>query len=244
MRAGVVLADVVRVAGGDHRLTALAGERRQMAVDRLLDGEARVLDLDVDVLGTEDLHEVVELAARRHGVVPLEVPADRPRQAPREGDDAVRVARHQLLVDPRLAVVPLQVAGRAELDQVVVALGALGQQRQVRPSLLARALGAIRHDVRLEAHDRRDAALARPPVELDRAGHDPVVGQRGGGLAELLDAIEQARDLARPVEDRVVGVDVQVTERWRGAAHGLRRLAEAIGRDKAPPPHGACIDRS
>ena len=52
-------------------------------------------------------------------------------QAAAQADQPLRVLRQQLLVDARLVVEPLGVAGRHELDQVVIALGVLRQQDQV-----------------------------------------------------------------------------------------------------------------
>jgi hypothetical protein len=45
-----------------------------------------------------------------------------------------------------------------------------------------------------------------------------VVGERDRGHLELGGALGERRDPARPVEDRVLGVDVQVDE--LGAGHG------------------------
>ena len=54
-------------------------------------------------------------------------------------------------------------------------------------------------------------------VELDRAGERAVVGERDGRHLELGRARRERRDPARPVEDRVLGVDVEVDE---VGAHG------------------------
>ncbi|MEZ5081244.1 MAG: hypothetical protein R2878_11435 [Thermoleophilia bacterium] len=219
MRLGVVLARVVRVARGHHRLPGVLRELRELGVDPSLDVEARVLDLDVDVVRAEDLHESVELATRSGQVVLTDQAADGSRQAARQGDDPVGVLGHQLVVDARAAVVALEVPLRAELDEVVVALRVLGEQRDVRAMLAARTSVAIGNQVRLEADDRRDAALACLAVQLDGAAHDAVVGQRRRRLAQLLHAIQQPVDTAGSIQDGVVGVDVEVRERSL-AGHG------------------------
>ena len=58
-------------------------------------------------------------------------------------------------------------------------------------------------------------------LELDRAVHDPVIGEPEGRLPELGRAGGELLDLARPVEQRVLGVDVEV-----GAGRGHRRLIQ------------------
>ena len=52
--------------------------------------------------------------------------------------------------------------------------------------------------------------------ELDRAGERAVVGERDGGHLELGGAGRERGDPARPVEDRVLGVDVEVDEIGHG----------------------------
>ena len=54
-----------------------------------------------------------------------------PFEAAAQPDEALRVLRQQLLVDTRLVVEPLGIAGRHELDQVVVALECFSEQYQV-----------------------------------------------------------------------------------------------------------------
>ena len=149
------------------------------------------------------------------GPVLLERLADAAGEAAGERDQAARVALEQLPVDARLRVVALEVAERAELDQVRVAGVRLGQQRQVR--VAARARVAVVGDVDLAADDRLDPLVARGLVEVDRAGERAVVGERHRRHLELGRAGGERGDPARPVEDRVLAVDVQVDE---VGAHG------------------------
>ena len=73
-------------------------------------------------------------------------------------------------------------------------------------------------------------------VELDRAVHDAVVGQAERRLVERRRALGELVDLARAVEQRVLGVDVEVGAGRRG--HGPSRIGP--GPDISPPPaHGA-----
>ena len=65
-------------------------------------------------------------------------------------------------------------------------------------------------EVDLAADDRLDAVLGARLVELDGAVHDAVVGQAERRLGELGGACGQRVDLARTVEQRVLGVDVEV----------------------------------
>ena len=61
MRARVLVAEVVDVAGGDERQPGRLGELRELRVDPLLRLEPGVLDLDVGRVAAEDLDEPVEV---------------------------------------------------------------------------------------------------------------------------------------------------------------------------------------
>jgi hypothetical protein len=129
------------------------------------------------------------------------------------------VPLEQLPVDARLVVVALEVPRRGELDQVRVTGVRLGQQRQVRVALLLRA--TVVGDVDLAADQRLDALLRRLPIELDRPRQRAVVGERNRRHLELRGPRREPWNPARAVEDRVLGVDVEVDEgRLR---HGAQR---------------------
>ena len=215
MRVGVLGGEVVDVAGGDERQLRLGRELDELRVDPLLHVEPGVLELDVGVVAPEHCRQPVEVGGGVLGPALLERLADAAGEAAGERDQAARVALEQLPVDARLRVVALEVAERAELDQVRVAGVRLGQQRQVR--VAARARVAVVGDVDLAADDRLDPLVARGLVEVDRAGERAVVCERHRRHLELGRAGGERGDPARPVEDRVLAVDVQVDE---VGAHG------------------------
>ena len=212
----VLPAQVVHVGGADERAAHLLGEALDRLVDLLLLRHAVVLDLEVDVLGPEDLDELVQVRA---GLV--EAALDDParaaaREAARQRDHALAVAGQQLHVHARLAAVePLEEPAAGELDEVLEALVVLRDQRQVVALDLALADGAVVDEVRLEAQDRLDVVLLAGLVELDGAVHDAVIGQAQRRLAELGGARRELVDLAGAVEQRVLGMDVEM-----GAAGG------------------------
>ena len=210
MRRGIGGIEVVDVARGDERQVPLRGEAGELRHEPFLDLQARVLELDVGGVATEDLDEPVELALGVGGAGLGQRPADTARQAAGERDQPGRVALEQLPVDPRTVVVPLQVAERAELDQVGVALVRLRQDGQVRVTLVL--LVAVVDDVHLAADDRLDALRLRRLVEVDRTSQGAMVREGHGGHLERGRLRRERGDPARPVEDRILGVDVQVDE--------------------------------
>ena len=122
---------------------------------------------------------------------------------------------HELVVDSRTAVVALEVPGRAQADEVVIASGVLCQQGEV-VALFLTPEAVIGHHIGLEPHDGCDAALGRLAVQLHRTAHHAVVGERHRALPKFLHPIKQARDLARAIEDRIVRMDMEMRERRAG----------------------------
>ena len=88
--------------------------------------------------------------------------------------------------------------------------------RSTRPSLSSRERGG---DVDLAADDRLDPGFLAGLVEVDRAVHDAVVGDGQGGHLELGRSLHERVDAARPIEQRELGVVVQVDEGFRGVRH-------------------------
>ena len=81
---------------------------------------------------------------------------------------------------------------------------------------------AILGDVDLAADDRLDACSGRMLEELDGPCHRAVIGEADRRHIELGRPRNQVGDPARAVENRVLGVDVQVDE--RGLRHARATL--------------------
>ena len=122
--------------------------------------------------------------------------------------------RQQLLVDARAVVEPFGVAGRHQLDQVLVAFVGLRQQHQVVRLGLRAALvePAALRDVDLAAEDRLQPAVARVVVEDHRRKHVAVLGHGERRHLQLDRFVEQLVDPAGAVEQRELGVEVEMDE--------------------------------
>ena len=94
-------------------------------------------------------------------------------------------------------------------------------------------------DVDLAAEHRLDSLVPRRLVEVDRTGERAVVGERDRRHLELGGALREVRDPAGAVEDRVLGVDVEVDERRFG--HG--RSIVALSPEGARARRGATLRR-
>src|SRR5207302_7644592 len=98
--------------------------------------QAVVLELDEEMVASED---VLESPGQRGGAGQVALRQrleDDPAEAPGGGDDPVVVALEQLPVETGLVVVTLEVGGARELHEVAIALGGLGEEREVVVELL------------------------------------------------------------------------------------------------------------
>jgi hypothetical protein len=121
-----------------------------------------------------------------------------------------------------------------QLDQVAEAHVGRGQQRQVVALELDRVVADVVDEVGLEAQDRLDPVLLAGLVELERPVHDAVVGQAQCGLPELGRPRRECVDPARAVQQRVLGVDVQVDGGRRHGPTILDRGADGAARPQQP----------
>ena len=216
----VLAAQVVDVGGADDRPPDLARDPRDPLVRAVLLGNLVVLELEVDVVGTERPHQVFDVGARVRRAL-LHEPLAEPRlQAAGERDQALGVRVDQLHVDVRLsAPEALQVAGRRELDQIAQPRLVASQQRQVIALVLdLLTLAPVVDQVGLEPDDRLHGVLAAGLVELDRAVQDAVVGEPERRHPELGCPRRERLDLAGAVEQRILGMDVEVN--GLGRTHG------------------------
>uniref|UniRef100_A0A6J7NAW3 Unannotated protein n=1 Tax=freshwater metagenome TaxID=449393 RepID=A0A6J7NAW3_9ZZZZ len=220
---------VVRVVRREDRCTDAAGDLDQLRIGLVLGSEAVILQLDEEVVPTEDVLQAGRLLERTLLVAVEETLQHVPTETAGGGNQARGVLVQQFPVHPRLVVVALEERKARELDEVAVPLVALGEQREVVIQLLAalgvaprvvnlaparRAFAAvIMGKVCLDAENRLDPLLVALLVEVQDAVHVPVVGDADSGLTVGDRLGHEGIEPCRTVEHRVLGVDVEVGER-------------------------------
>ncbi len=133
-------------------------------------------------------------------------------QARRKRDQPLGMLRQQVQIDARLVVEPVQVGGRNQLDEVAVALLVFAQQHQVVVGAVGARLVPLARDIHLAADDGMHAGLPGGVIEFHRAEEVAVIGH-GHRRHLLLDGeLHQLIDIARPIQQRIVGVAMQVDE--------------------------------
>src|SRR6185503_13590384 len=115
----------------DERQLQFARERDDAAIDNLLLVDPLVLHLEEEVVLPKNVAQPRRGLERRTRLLHLERAGDLTLETAAQPDQSGRVLREQLLVDARPVVEPFGVAGRDQLDQVLVALVRLGKKDQV-----------------------------------------------------------------------------------------------------------------
>jgi hypothetical protein len=134
-----------------------------------------------------------------------------------------RLRSARSVFDTRVVVEPLHVAHGHEVLEVPVPLGVAGEKDEVVSAALGLVRPVARGHVRLAAEDRLHARGDRLLVEIDRAEHVAVIGDRHRGHAELAHPRDEILKAHRAVEERVLAVEVEVDEGGAGR-HALRYL--------------------
>ena len=146
-------------------------------------------------------------------------------------DQPLVVLGQELAVHARLAVEALGVGEGGELDEVLVAREVAGEEDEVEVVLLARrspGCGARRSPGATYASMPMIGLrprLLRLLLELPRRVQVAVIGDREGRLLELLGPADQVVDPVRAVQQRVLGVAVEMDE-----GHGPVRIASGRSR--------------
>ena len=214
---GVRLGRVVQVVRGDERDRQRVGQLDQVRVDRVLVGDAVVLQLDEEAVASED---VLPPARRLTGVgmAPLEDQARHlPVETPGRADEALAVLGEHLHVDAGLVVRTLERRRRRELQEVAVARDVLREDGDVLDRL-RRVIGFVLREpgaageVQLAAEDRLDPSLAARRVEVDEPVERAVVGDRERRHPELDGLGDELAHARGAVEHRILRVAMQVRE--------------------------------
>ena len=239
VRVVVGLVEKVDVVRGNEAETILFSKLHHLPRAGGLLGEAVVVHLEEKTVLPEDVDEFTKALARRIEVLVLDELVHLAVDAAAQADEPFGMGGEGLLVDPRFVIHPLEVAEADELHQVRVTFVGRGEQGDVRIALFlllpadGDGVGLLvgqgdtgRGEVGLAADDGFDPRLLRLLIKLDRPEDVAVIGHRHRRHLAALDLLHQIRDAHRPVEEGILGVQVEVDEGigrhwWDGKGRSL-----------------------
>ena len=178
-----------------------------------------VVHFEEKILRPEDVAILPRETHRLRIIVRQERRVDLAFQTPAQPDQPRRVLRQQLLVDARLVIHPVEMRLRDQLHEIRVARVVLGQQREMirrvppvaRPAIQMRT----RRHIHLAPDDRLHPRFLAFLKKLNRPEEIAVIRHRHRRHPQRLRLFHQLRDAHRPIEQRILGVQMQVNERIR-----------------------------
>ena len=215
---GIRTAQVMAVIGGDQRQIARLRQLYQKRQNLLLLCKTVILNFNVEMIFAEYRGKLPCGAAGT-----LKIPLQKqlrnlPRKAGGKRNQPLGMCAQQFHIHPRLHVKAFGKPGRYQFDQVAVSDLVFAKQNQmirVRiPPVFLKA-GAGRH-IHFATDDRANALLPTGVVKGDRTVHHAVVGQRYGAVPAFLCPLRDLPDAARPVQQAVFAVQMQMNKLCHG----------------------------
>jgi hypothetical protein len=216
MCARILVLDVVRVVGRDQRDVEVFLEPEHRFGYRFVGSETVILNLQEEVSAAKHGLEVACGLLRLVVFAFDDVLRDFAGETSGETDQAFSVFGEEVLADARLLVEAVQSSFAGEANQVAIASFVFGEDEQV--VVLRVRIGALAAmifflaDVELAAKNGAKIFLLHRLKEVHGAEDVAVVGHGGRGLAELLQVRCELVHVAGSVEQRVVGVEMEVRE--------------------------------
>ena len=228
VRRAVLLADEVRVIGGNDLGAGLSRKGK----DRLIDLALLMIDFPHAFRGSGDfrpvqLHLQIVIVPK-HTFVPFDGLAggvqvirhdglgDFPREAGGTADESLAVLFHQFVGDTGLVVEALGVSRGNEFHQVPVTGRVLCKQDQVIVFAVVAVLEmmvVVLRDIDLAAQDGLDARMLFCTVEeLLDAVHVPVVGDGHGIHSKFFHPVKKFLDGRKTVQDGILCMNVEMYE--------------------------------
>ena len=214
VRAGIFTAQVMRVVGGDERNASFYGKTIDLGREALVLFQAVVLNLEEEILLAEDVAISVRQAAGVFVFIVEDGFVKIAAQACREADQAFRMGGEQVLIDARLVVKAIKEGRRNHLDEVLVAFLVFAEQDEMVVTVgIGAGLVPLLRNIHFAADNGMDPLRFGGVVEADRAKEVAVIRHSNGGHFLLGDDLHELVDFARAIEQRIVGVVVEVNER-------------------------------
>ena len=183
-----------------------------------------IVQLEEEILRAEDVAKGRRALPRLIELIGLDRHVDLALEAGAHPDQSFRVCGEQFAIDPRLVMHPLEMRRRHQPDEILVTGFVAREQREMISGIALRirpVLDRTRRHVSLHADDRLDPGLGRRLVKFNRAMQVAVIGNRDRRHRHFGRLLHQLLHSHRPVEERILGVQVEMNE-------GIERHAQSL----------------
>ena len=189
-------------------------EAQAREISAQLKSKDMVLQFQEEIALSEDILILEGRLVRCLQVISDDVPGDLAGQTGAGRDDPLVELPQQLLVHSGLIIVSFREGAAHYFHQVGVALVVLRQKDEVIVAVLAGPLLPVepraRRNIDFAPDDGFDAGFSARFLKIDHAVHDAVIGYGSAVHAKFLDALYIFFDLIGAVQQRILGVDVQM----------------------------------
>jgi len=217
----VRLRQVVAVVRRHQRNPRFLRQPHQIAVHSRLHVDSLVLHFEKEIPLAENIPQPVRVRLRLVVFLVQQRRGHFPAQAGRQRNQPLAVLRQQVVVHARLVIEAVEKPRGYQLDEIPVALFVFREQNEmVRPLRFAPPVFVIvRRDVHFAPNNRFHAVRRRLVEEIRRRKQVSVVGYRHRRHPSPRGFLRQLADFARPVEQGVIRVQMQVGKILGGRRH-------------------------
>ena len=214
------------IVGHHQGQIQLPGKAHDSLIHSTLLRDSMVLELQVEVIFTENIFQLQSIGAGGIIVLLKKVLGNGSRQAGRQSNESLMPFPQQLQIHSGLSVKTFQIRLGNQVAEILIAGSVLTQQHQV-VSFVIYAVDSVFHPppgyIDLTADDGLDSCLFCLFIKVDTAIHHPMVCQGNGVLAQLLHPVHHGADAAGAVQKTVFRVDMQMHK-----THGVASVASCI----------------
>ena len=191
VRVGMFTLEIMHVVGGDEVEIKFLGPRYELGVYLGLFTEAMVLQLEKKTFLAEELLKPIKRSAGLVVIISYDRLGNLAGKTAAEGDDALVMRLQQFLIDAGLVIKPLEMRGRGEAHEVLVADFIFGQQQEMVVTVFAGpAIGlavkaASGGDVHFAADDWLEILALGLLIKIYRTMHHTMIGNCQRGKVQL-----------------------------------------------------------
>ena len=209
----ILLPEVVGIVTDDQRQARFPCQAENALVDHPLFVDAVVLELQIEMLRSENSRHLQSIGLCRIIIFIHQVLGNTAGQTSRGGNEALMVFFQQFQVHTGLAIETMGKRFGHHQAQILITLPIFAEKHQM-VRVIVNAVNTVFHptagNIDLAADDGLHTGGLGSFVEINTAVHDAVIGDGNCPLAQLLHPLHQAVNAADTIQKTVFGMDMKM----------------------------------